>query len=214
MPIEELCASPSRAASEAARIGFPVRISLASPDLRVWDHPDLCVDGVDNAARVKDVYRQLTLVAAHRAPDARVLGVTVTATTLSRALLRVRARPAGSRVLIRLGFADPHGEVARDAVLTALPTSAQAFERSLGRLSGSPLILSGQEKEREADLQTLFALVSQVGAFLEDFRTEVERIDLNPIALQVGGGAEIREAAIQVTDAYTKGLGEPLNSPG
>src|SRR5690606_21721516 len=80
MPQEELCASPSRAAAEAGRIGFPVRISLASPDLRVWDHPDLSVDGVDNAARVRDVYRQLTSIAAERAPEARVLGVTVTAT--------------------------------------------------------------------------------------------------------------------------------------
>ena len=38
LPIEELCATPSRAASEAARIGFPVRVALASPDLRLWDH--------------------------------------------------------------------------------------------------------------------------------------------------------------------------------
>ncbi|MDB4988956.1 MAG: Archaeal succinyl-CoA ligase [ADP-forming] beta chain, partial [Myxococcaceae bacterium] len=78
MPQEELCSSPSRASAEAARIGFPVRISLASPDLRVWDYPELSVDGVDNAARVRDVYRQLLAAAQELTPQARVLGVTVT----------------------------------------------------------------------------------------------------------------------------------------
>ena len=71
----------NRAASEAARIGFPVRIALASPDLRVWDHPDLAVDGVDNAARVRDVYRQIMGMANERQPEAHLLGVHVTATT-------------------------------------------------------------------------------------------------------------------------------------
>ena len=73
MPIEELCASASRAAAEANRIGFPVRISLASPDLRVWDHPDLRVDMVDNAARVRDTFRQL-MGAGGQPPAASLAG--------------------------------------------------------------------------------------------------------------------------------------------
>ncbi|MEM1417366.1 MAG: acetate--CoA ligase family protein, partial [Myxococcota bacterium] len=78
-PAEELCASASRAAAEATRLGFPVRVALASPALRGWDHPELVEARVESAARVRDVYRQLHALAAARAPDAPLLGVTVSA---------------------------------------------------------------------------------------------------------------------------------------
>ncbi|MFT3922559.1 MAG: acetate--CoA ligase family protein [Myxococcales bacterium] len=208
MPQEELCTSPSRAAGEAARIGFPVRIALASPDLRVWDHPDLSVDGVDNAARVRDVYRQLMSVAEERAPKARVLGVTVTATTLARALVRVTARPmAGGRCLLRVGFADPHGAVVRDATTTLLPANEEGIQRAITRLAGHALLLGESAAERERNLHLLSDLFGRVGAFVEAFGREIERVDLHPLALLVGEGAEIREAAIQVTDAFVRELG-------
>lgn len=208
MPQEELCSSPSRAAAEAARIGFPVRISLASPDLRVWDHPELTVDGVDNAARVRDVYRQLTQAASELAPSARVLGVIVTATTLARALIRVSARAAPhGHVLLRVGFSDPHGAVTKDAILTALPASRNALERALSRLLGQALLLGERSPEREQTLELLTQLFASAAAFVDVHRNEVERLELHPLALLVGGGAEVREAAIEVTDAFLRELG-------
>ena len=92
LPIEELCATPSRAASEAARIGFPVRVALASPDLRLWDHPDLAAE-VFSAGQARDAFRQIMAVAKNRSPDARLLGVTVSASSMARTLLRVRMEP-------------------------------------------------------------------------------------------------------------------------
>jgi hypothetical protein len=200
MPQEELCASPSRAAIEATRIGFPVRISLASPDMRVWDFPDLSVDGVDNAARVRDVYRQLTLSAEARAKNARVLGVTVTATTLASALLRVTARPLPEgHVLLRVGFCDPHGAVSKDVITTSLPLSEARLLRALQRLAGRELLSA----EGSAALTTLCV---RVASFVAAFRHEVARVELHPVALLVGGGAEVREAAVQVTDAFVREL--------
>ena len=208
MPQEELCASPSRASAEAARIGFPVRISLASPDLRVWDYPELSVDGVDNAARVRDVYRQLVGAAEELTPEARVLGVTVTATTLARALIRVSARPAPQgRVILRVGFSDPHGATAKDAICTVLPASPSAIARALTRLTGAQLLLGEESSEREQNLALLSQLFTRVAAFVDAYRQEVARIELHPVALLVGGGAEVREAAIEVTDAFLRELG-------
>lgn len=207
MPQEELCASPSRASSEAARIGFPVRISLASPDLRVWDHPELSVDGVDNAARVRDVYRQLLATAQALAPQARVLGVTVTATTLARALTRVSARPAPhGRVILRVGFSDPHGATAKDAISTVLPASKSSIERALGRLDGEQLLLGENQAERAKNLTLLSQLFARLASFADAYREEVRVLELHPVALLVGGGAEIREAAIEVTDAFLREL--------
>jgi hypothetical protein len=206
MPQEELCASPSRAAVEAARIGFPVRISLASPDLRVWDYPDLSVDGVDNAARVRDVFRQLALTAESRAPNARVLGVTVTATTLASALLRVSVRPLPEgHVLLRVGFCDPHGASAQDQITSVLPLNEAGFARAFARLAGRKL-LQRERVPSEPALDPLASLCVRLASFVDSFRAEVARVELHPIALLVGGGAEVREAAVQVTDAFVQEL--------
>jgi hypothetical protein len=208
LPQEELCSSPSRAASEAARLGFPVRIALASPDLRVWDHPELSVDGVDNAARVRDVYRQLMARAGDMSSEARVLGVSVSATTLARALLSLSAHPVrGGRVTIRIGFADPHGIVTRDATATVLPASRSSVERALDRLRGNALLFGDEPGERQQARDLIAELLTQLGSFVDAFRNEVERVDLNPVAILVGGGAEVREAAVHVTDAFVRELG-------
>lgn len=210
LPLEELCSSPSRAAAEAARLGFPVRISLASPDLRVWDHPDLTFDGVDNAARVRDVYRQIMGLASERQPDARLLGVHVTATTTAQALLRVIVEPLpGGYVLAELGFADPHGRAAGDATLTALPASLEAVERVLGRLAGSALILGGGPAQRKASVHAISDVLVRLAAFACDHHQEVERVELHPLALLLGGAIEAREACITVGDAYLRTLESP-----
>ncbi len=210
LPIEELCSSPSRAASEAAGIGFPVRISLASPDLRIWDHPDLAVDGVDNAARVRDVYRQIMTLATERQPEARLLGVHVTATTTAQARLRVTARPlAGDRALAEIAFADPHGRAAGDATYTVLPAGPEALERVLARLDGAPLLLGGGPAQRKATVQAIADVLLRLAAFVDDHRAEVERVELHPLCLLLGGAMEVREACVSVGDAFLRGLESP-----
>ncbi|MGE0785874.1 MAG: acetate--CoA ligase family protein [Sandaracinaceae bacterium] len=207
LPIEELCSSPSRAASEAARIGFPVRISLASPDIRIWDHPDMSVDDVDNAARVRDVYRQIMTLANERQPDARLLGVLVTATSTPQALLRVSAEPlAEDRILAEIAFADPHGRASRDGTLTVLPADPAAIERVLGRLDGADLVLGGGLAHRKTTVAAIADALVRLAAFVNDHRREVERVELNPLALLVGGAMEVREACVTVGDAFLRGL--------
>ncbi len=210
LPMEELCTSPSRAASEAARIGFPVRISLASPDLRIWDHPDLAVDGVDNAARVRDVYRQIIAMASERQPEARLLGVVVTATTSAQALLRVTAEPLpeGS-VLAEIGFADAHGRAALDRTYTVLPASHEAVDRVLTRLAGSELLVGGGPAQRRACVGAIADVLLRVAAFVDEHRGEVDRVELNPVALLFSGAVEMREACITVGDAFLRSLDAP-----
>jgi hypothetical protein len=213
LPLEELCTSPSRAASEATRIGYPVRIALASPDLRVWDQPDLAVDGVDNAARVRDVYRQLMTAAATRAPEGRLLGVTVTATAAAQALLRVDAEPLpGGLVGVRVGFADAHGLASGDETLTVLPASPVRIERVLERLRGSALIFAGGASVRRAAIASIADVLIRAAAFVDAHRAEVERVRLQPLALLFGGSVEVREACVVVGDAFQRSLDAPFDA--
>jgi ATP-grasp domain len=216
LPIEELCASPSRAAAEATRIGYPVRISLASPDLRVWDHPDLSVDMVDNAARVRDTFRQLMAAAEARVPgdasqgpdgNARVLGVMVTATSEAALLLGLRVTPLPrGRVAMQIGFADPHGRASNDSTTVVLPANANAIERALRRLAGSSLVLVANATERRARLDAIGDVLLRLAAFANDRRVEVESVEVRPLALLLDGTAEVREARVVVSDYFERSL--------
>ncbi len=214
-PVEELCASPSRAASEATRLGYPVRITLASPDLRVWDHPDLAVDGVDNAARVRDVYRQLVTQGEARAEGSRLLGVTVTATRAAQALLRVEVEPLPDGWIgVRLGFADAHGLASRDETLTVLPASPARLERALARLRGNALIFAGSPAVRRAATSAIGDVLVRLARFVDAHRGEVERVRLQPLALLFGGSVEAREVCVVVGDAFRRSLDTPGDPRG
>jgi len=209
LPVEELCASPSRAASEATRIGFPVRLALASPDLRASDHPDLHVDGVDSAARVREIYRQMMAIAAARQPDARLLGVTVSASTTARALLWVRLACAGEDVVVvDFGFADPHGAAANDVALVVLPTDPEGLERALVRLRGHALLFGETPGEKRRFISAFAEMLFRLAALARDFPEEIVEIELPRVAVLPGGDVEIREARIEIGDAFTRRLVE------
>lgn len=207
LPIEELCATPSRAAAEAARIGFPVRVVLASPDLRIWEHRDLVANDVVGGAAVREAYRQLTSLAQSKSPGARVLGVTVSAATVAHALLRVRLQPLKSGlVLTEIGFADSHGVAANDVTQTILPATAQGIERALSRLEGSSLILEGTAADRKMAVTSIGDVLLRLTAFTLAWRAEIASVEVNPLALVVGGGIEVREACVTVGDAFSRSL--------
>ena len=206
LPVEELCATPSRTASEAARIGFPVRVALASPDLRLWDHPDLAAE-VYSAGQARDAFRQIMAMAKNRNDQARLLGVTTSASTLARTLLRVRMEPLRSGpILTEIGFADPHGLASGDSTETVLPATGKALERVLLRLSGSSLLLSGGPTQRSAAVSAIGDVLMRLAAFVHQWRDQIESVEVNPLAILVGGELEIREACVTVGDAFSRSL--------
>jgi hypothetical protein len=206
LPLEELCATPSRAASESSRIGFPVRVALASPDLRLWDHPDLAAE-VYSGGQARDAFRQIMAVAKSRSKSARLLGVTVSASTMARTLLHVRMEPlSAGPVLTEIGFADPHGRASADTTQTVLPASSQALERVLLRLRGSSLLLAGTPHERSAAVSAIGDVLMRLASFVHQWRNEIEAVEVNPLAILVGGELEIREACVTVGDAFSRSL--------
>lgn len=206
LPIEELCGTPSRAASEAARIGFPVRVALASPDLRLWEHPDLAVEAY-SAGQAREAYRQIMAMAKRRSADARLLGVMVSAASTARTFLRVHMEPLDAGpVLAEIGFADPHGQASGDTTQTVLPATSKGLERVLLRLRGSSLLLSGTPEERARAVSVIGDVLMRLAAFVHQWRAEIESVEVNPLAILVGGELEIREACVTVGDAFSRSL--------
>ncbi len=197
-PSAELCLSPSRAASEASRFGFPVRVTLASPDLRIWDHPEFRVDNVDNAARVREVFRQMVELARDSVPESRILGVSVGPNTPARALLRVHMTWRSGFVWTDVAFDDPHGHASLDRVTLALPNHYERASHILSQLRGWPLI------ERESAL--LIETLQRAASLVAGYSREVESLQMRPIAINMDSTLEVREASLAISDAFTRDL--------
>lgn len=212
LPDEELCSSPSRAAAEAARLGFPVRIALASPDLRIWQHPDLVLDMVDSAAAVRNTFRQLMALAKTKTPlthggEPRLLGVTVAVANAEQAVLSVECRPMPhERVAARVAFADDHGRAAQDAIETVLPVREHQVEGVLERLSGHELLFGDQPALRREAMDNLAYVLLHAAAFVSDFRDQVASVALRPAALLLNGSVEVREACVTVSEAFERSM--------
>ena len=207
IPEEELCTSASRAASEANRIGYPVRLSLASPDLRIWDHPELCVESVENAARVREAYRQVTELAASKA-NARILGVLISKNRRSHTKLKLRFHAVdSSSVLCAVSFACTSGYFPVEEQHLLLP---QALG-NLGRIFSQANAFSGLNTNRprastQGVIGELEDFISRTGSLVHDLREEVTTLRVDPLRLLTGGGIELRECCIEVSDAFAKQL--------
>jgi hypothetical protein len=146
-------------------------------------------------------------LARSRSADARLLGATVSAATMARTLLRVRMEPLPSGpVLAEIGFADPHGRASGDTTQTVLPATARALERVLHRLQGSSLLLEGNAQERKQAVSAIGEVLMRLAAFVHQWRDQIEAIEVNPLAILVGGELEIRQACVTVGDAFSRSL--------
>jgi hypothetical protein len=127
----------------------------------------------------------------------------VTATSDARALLGVEAWPlARGRVAMEIGFADPHGRAADDRTLLILPGPLSAVERGLRRLRGHSLVLEGSAAQRRLHLDAIGDVLLRLAAFVDDRRDEIESVELRPVALLLDGTVEVREACVQVSNAF------------
>ncbi|HBQ09697.1 MAG TPA: hypothetical protein DEF51_00410 [Myxococcales bacterium] len=93
--------------------------------------------------------------------------------------------------------------------MTVLPASVDAIERVLGRLAGAPLVLGGGAAARRAAVHAICDTLLRLAAFVDEHRAEVERVELNPMALLLDGATEVREACVTVGDAFLRTLESP-----
>lgn len=207
-PEEHLCTSASRAASEASRVGYPCALSLASPDLRGWDYPELRNVTISSAAAAKTAFEQLRASASSIDPSARIVGVSVAPTMLTQAELRIALRPFDDgRALAEIGFADPHGLASRDTTHTVLPVGTERAERILMRLRGHALLLPQARDARRHVIAGLSEVLERTARLLTTFPDALRCIRLEPLRLLRSGDWLVGEASVEVSDVYERQLG-------
>ncbi|MGB5702676.1 MAG: hypothetical protein WBM48_07660, partial [Polyangiales bacterium] len=68
------------------------------------------------------------------------------------------------------------------------------------------LLLAGTPQERSAAVSAIGDVLMRLAAFVHQWRNEIEAVEVNPLAILVGGELEVREACVTVGDAFSRSL--------
>ena len=185
-PEAELATTAEEAAEIARRIGYPVVLKVASPDiLHKTDVGGVRVD-LKDATAVRDAFNLITYRATRYLPEARLWGCIVQ-----------KMAPAGIEVLIGMNRDPQFGplvtfalggiyvEILKDAAFRLAPFSRVEAGTMLNEIRASAL-LEGVRGQPPADREAIVDALMRIGQLVMDF-PEIEELDINPFMVYEQG---------------------------
>ena len=209
IPPSELAPDAERAVEIAARIGYPVVLKVASPDiLHKTDVGGVRV-GLENAADVRDAFDLITYRSQRYLPEARLWGCLVQ-----------KMVPPGLEVLIGMnrdpqfgplvtfGLGGIYVETLRDVAFRLAPFSRLEAETMLGEIR-SHALLDGVRGQPPVDKAALVEALLRIGQLVDEI-PEIAELDINPyIVYEQGQGG----VAIDMRLVLSPGAGDGARAP-
>ena len=181
----------------AGEIGYPVALKIDSPDITHKTDVGGVRLGIRNSAGLASAYGQIIDSITRKAPRAAVNGVLVQPMVGDHIELIVgmqRDPQFGPAILC--GFGGVTAELLNDVSLRLCPLNARDAEGMLSKLKGAGL-LSGYRGAPASDLKAVGDVLVKLSQLSVDFSTEIESIDINPLAVfSEGKGVQALDALI------------------
>lgn len=192
IPASELAATPEEAVEIADRIGYPVVLKVASPDILHKTDVGGVKVGLENASEVSDAFDLITYRCQHYLPDARLWGCLVQkmAPPGTETLIGMNRDPQFGP-LVTFGLGGIYVEILKDVAFRIAPFSRHEAEEMLGELRTRAL-LDGVRGKPPADKEALVDALLRIGQLVVDF-PEIAELDINPFIVydQEHGGVAI-----------------------
>jgi acetyltransferase len=191
IPQSELADSPEKAVEIAAKIGYPVVLKIASPDILHKTDVGGVKVGLRNAEDVRDAFELMTYRAERYLPEARLWGC----------LVQEMAPPGGLEVLVGMnrdpqfgplvtfGLGGIYVETLKDVTFRVAPFSRQEAEAMLKEIRAHAL-LDGVRGQPPADKAAILDTLLRIGQLVCDF-PEIIELDINPLIVYPQGQGAI-----------------------
>ncbi|HYG44630.1 MAG TPA: acetate--CoA ligase family protein [Bordetella sp.] len=202
LPPNQVATSARQAARAAARIGFPVVMKIASPDIAHKTESGGVRLGIDSEAAAAAAFDSIRAAVAQAAPAARIEGVLVEAMLPAggREVLVGVHRDAAFGLVLTFGLGGIFVETLRDTAHRMIPLQRQDA-RDLWHEIRHTAILQGVRGQPPGDLAALEDLILQVSAFAERHADTLLELELNPVWLGPAGQGAIALDALIVASA-------------
>jgi acyl-CoA synthetase (NDP forming) len=180
-------ASSREAAGMAKKIGAPVVLKIASPDVSHKSDVGGVRLNLEKPAEVREAFDAIVANVKKKIPGARIEGVTVSP----------MAKPGGLEVILGVvrdaqyghalmfGLGGIFTEIYRDVQFCLLPAGEEDFVRMLRGVRGYPL-LAGVRGQKPRDQKALIAIMKAVSKLVSE-HPEIDQIDLNPVLVYEKG---------------------------
>jgi acetate---CoA ligase (ADP-forming) len=181
IPQSEIAENPDQAASIASKIGYPVVLKIASPDiLHKTDIGGVKV-GLQNDTDVRDAFELMVYRAQRYIPDARIWGCLVQEMAPAGGLevLVGMNRDPQFGPLITFGLGGIYVETLRDVSFRVAPISRQEAEDMLTQIRAHAL-LDGVRGQPPMDKPAIVDTLLRVSQLVQDFPDIIE-MDINPL---------------------------------
>ncbi len=199
IPMESLATGPDDAAAAAERMGFPVAVKVASPDILHKTEVGGIRLGLSTPEEVYDAAEDVLTLATQRAPRAQIIGISVQQMIPSGVEMVLGIKNDSQfGPLVAVGFGGIMVELLHDTAVRLAPISDESARRMLSSLKGYPL-LTGFRGNSGFNLDGLVDAICRVSELASDLRDIIDEIDLNPIILS--GSSVVAVDALIVTKA-------------
>ena len=189
VPRSQLAQNSEEAVDIARRIGYPVVMKIASPDiLHKTDIGGVRLN-IRNESEVRDSFDLLVYRSTHYMAEAEIWGCLVQemVTGGREVILGMNADPQFGPLLM-FGLGGIYVEVLRDVTFRLAPLSREDAGEMIQEIRGYPL-LRGVRGESAADTETIIDTLLRTSQLVTDF-PEIVELDINPLmVLNEGEGA-------------------------
>jgi acetyltransferase len=191
IPHSEIAETPSDAIEIANKLGYPVVLKIASPDiLHKTDIGGVRV-GLQNDEQLKDAYELMVYRARRYLPEARIWGCLVQEMVPSgnlEVLVGMNRDPQfGS--LVTFGLGGIYVETLKDVTFRIAPFSKLEAQAMLNE-NRSKALLDGVRGNPAVDKSAIVDTLLRIGQLVQDF-PEILELDINPLIVFAKGQGAI-----------------------
>jgi len=187
IPRSQVAENPEEAIQIARKIGYPVVLKIASPDiLHKTDIGGVKV-GLDNAEDVRDAFELMVYRAQRYIPEARIWGCLVQEMVPAGGLevLVGMNRDPQFGPLVTFGLGGIYVETLKDVTFRIAPFTKQEADDMLGEIRAHAL-LDGVRGQPAVDKESIVETLLRVGQLVLDF-PEIAEVDINPLIVYPHG---------------------------
>ena len=186
--------SASRNADEAVaiagRIGYPVVLKIASPDILHKSDIGGVKVGIAGDDEARDAF-DLIMYRAHRfIPDAQIWGVTVQQMVPpGKEVIIGMSRDPQFGPLLAFGLGGVYVEALKDVTFRIAPITSREADEMMNEIRAAPL-LHGVRGEKPSDLGAVRDALLRVSQLASEF-PEIVELDVNPLVVHPSGAVAI-----------------------
>ncbi|MFZ8908219.1 MAG: 4-hydroxybutyrate--CoA ligase [Nitrosopumilaceae archaeon] len=196
LPTSALAKDEAEAVKIANKIGYPVVMKIASPQIIHKSDAGGVKVNLTNDKEVKDAFKKIVKNAKKYNKDAEIKGVLIVEMVKGGKEMIIGSKlEPGFGPVIMLGMGGIYVEVLKDVTFKLAPVTTKEADDMISEIKTQKL-LQGVRGEKPSDIAKLSECIQRLSQLVTDFK-EIKELDMNPVlVMDKGKGCKILDVRI------------------